>query len=143
MGINTFTRDGVSFRYPTNWQLEAEPAEDGWAVMVQSPDTAFVLISLRPDVEDPAALADEALVALRTEYPLLDADPIVASIHGQPAIGHDIDFLSLDTPIVCFTRAIHSPGGPVLLLAQTSEFDRKVHEPALRAIIASLEIEVE
>src|SRR4029079_3299976 len=73
--MNTFTRDGISFHYPANWQVDAEDAEDGgWTVVVTSPETAFVLVSLRPDARDPADLADQTLDALEADYKELDAE---------------------------------------------------------------------
>ena len=57
------------------------------------------------------------------------------------AIGHDIDFLTVDTPITCRTRCFETLAGPLLLMTQVSEFDRDAVEPVLHAIIASLTIE--
>jgi hypothetical protein len=142
--MNTFTRDGISFRYPTNWQVEAEDAEDGgWTVGVTSPETAFVLVSLRPDARDPADLADQTLDALKADYKELDAENRVETLAGQAAIGHDIDFLTVDTTITCRTRCLDTPAGPLLVMTQVSEFDRERNDPVLRAIIASLAVDEE
>ena len=142
--INTFERDGVRFEYPGNWT--AEPAESeagGWAVSVHSPETAFILVALRPEADDPAQLADRTLEALRAEYQELDAEDVVEAIGGLAAVGHDIDFLTLDTPITCQTRCVGTPAGPLLVMWQTSEYDRERNEPVLRAIRASLTVEQE
>jgi hypothetical protein len=139
--MKTFERSGVRFSYPANWQIDAEDAGDGWTVTLQSPQTAFLLVSLRPDADTPARVADEALDALRAEYPELDADPAVDSLVGQPAVGHDVDFMTLDTAIVCWTRCIETSAGPLLVMGQTSEYDRAENEPVLRAVIASLQID--
>jgi hypothetical protein len=139
--VTTFERSGIRFQYPDNWQLDAEDTGDGWTVTLQSPETAFVLVSLRPDAEGTTELADEALAALKAEYPELDAETAVGSLAGQPAVGHDIDFLTLDTTIICWTRCIETTVGPLLVLCQTSEYDRAQNEPVLRAICASLQIE--
>src|SRR5437762_12124305 len=140
--MNTFTRDGISFRYPASWQAESEDADDGgWAVVATSPDTAFVLVSLRPDARDPADLADQTLDALKAEYKELDAENRVETIAGQAAIGHDIDFLTVDTAITCRTRCLDAPGGPLLVMTQVSEYDREANEPVLRAVVASLAVD--
>jgi hypothetical protein len=142
--IQTFSRSGVSFRYPANWACDAEETADGgWTITVQSRETAFLLVSLRPDADDPAQVADEALEALKAEYKELDAENAVETLAGQVAIGHNIDFLTVDTPITCWTRCLNSPDGPLLLMGQTSEFDREANEPILRAVCASLKIEEE
>src|SRR5579871_2105647 len=105
--IQYFERDGVRFQYPGNWTVEAndgDPAEGGWTVSVQSPETAFVLVSLQPGAGDPAELADQTLQALRGDYQELDSENVVETLAGVVAIGHDIDFLTVDTPITCRTR---------------------------------------
>lgn len=142
--VQTFSRSGISFRYPTSWDLDTEEAGDGgWTITLQSQQTAFLLVSLRPDANDAAQVADEALEALRTEYKELDAENAVETFAGQVAIGHNIDFLTVDTPIVCWTRCFETPEGPVLVMCQTSEFDRDENEPVLRAICASFQIQEE
>ena len=137
----TFERSGVRFDYPGNWKVEDEETGDGWTVTLQSPDTAFALVSLRPDVDSPALLAEEALDALRAEYPQLEIEAVIAALAGQPAVGHDIDFLTLDIPIQCWTRCIDTPGGSLLVMCQTSEFDEATNGPRLRALGDSLQVD--
>jgi len=143
--MNSFEKDGVAFLYPENWRAEAEEAEDGggWAVAVSSPDTAFVLVTLRPDARDPADLADQTLDALKAEYQELDAENRVETVGGQAAVGHDIDFLTVDTPSTCRTRCLETPRGPLLVMTQVSEFDRERNDPVLRAVVASLAVDEE
>ena len=137
-----YNQSGISFDYPSNWRIEREGASPSeWTVSVQSPATAFVLLSLRPDARDPADLADQTLDALKAEYKELDAEDRIETVAGQPAIGHDIDFLTVDAAVTCRTRCLETPAGPLLVLCQTSEFDRPQHDPVLRAIVASLSIE--
>ena len=142
----TFERDGVRFQYPENWTVEASESEGGdggWAVSVQSPETAFVLVALHPDAESLADLADKTLDAIKAEYKELDAENAVETLAGRVAIGHNIDFLTLDTTVTCWTRCVDTPAGPLLVLCQTSEHDRDRNEPVLRAVCASLQIEEE
>lgn len=142
--MTTFERDGVRFLYPENWELQAEQSDGGsWTVMVQSPDTAFLLVSLHPDALDAAELADQSLDALRAEYKELDAENVVESFAGQVAIGHDIDFITLDAAITCRTRCLESPNGPLLVMAQVSDYDFSTNDPVLRAMSASLSVDDE
>jgi hypothetical protein len=142
--ISEFSQSGVSFRYPANWHIETENSgETEWTVSVHSPATAFILFSLRPDARDPADLADQTLEALKIEYKELDAENRVETISGHMTIGHDIDFLTVDTAITCRTRCLDTPSGPLLVMSQASEFDREQNEPVLRAIVASLQVEKE
>ena len=143
----TFDRDGVRFQYPTNWRAEpgaADTEADGsWTAVLQSPGTAFVLVSLRPGADTPATLADETLDALRAEYPQLDAEDVVEKLAGRVAVGHDVDFLTLDTAVTCRTRCLDTPAGPVLLMGQTGEYDRPTAEAVFAAVFASLTIEAD
>ena len=138
--IRTYERSGVRFQYPGNWSIETEDAGAGWTATVTSPDTALLVFTLRPEADSPAALADEALSALKAEYKELDAEPAVESIAGRPAVGHDVDFLTLDTAVVCRLRGLETPAGPLLVLAQTSEYDRARLDPVLRAVVASIHL---
>src|SRR3954454_15503575 len=131
--IATFDRDGIRFQYPATWTAEVEGTDGGgWAVAVQSPDTAFLLVSRRPDARDPADLADQTLEAIKNEYRELDAENAIQTIAGQAAIGHDMDFMTVDTATICRTRCLDTPAGPLLVMCQTSEYDRDRNDPVLR-----------
>jgi hypothetical protein len=138
-----FDEGGIRFRYPENWRLERETTDSGWTVSVQSPDTAFLLVSLDEDMPSTEDVARSALEALRTEYPDLEADECMDSVAGQPAIGHDIRFISLDLTNTCWTRSFYSGRGTVLVMWEANDLELDVNEPVLRAICASLEVEDE
>ena len=143
--LNTFDRDSISFHYPANWSVEMDEdsARGGWTVTVTSPEMAFLTVSLQPDARDPADLADQTLAALKGDYKELDAENVMETIAGLPSIGFDADFLTVDTAITCRVRCLDTLAGPLLLLAQVSEYDREKNEPVLRAIVASLKVEAD
>jgi hypothetical protein len=136
-----FDDGGIRFEYPENWCLEREDNDTGWTVSLQSPGTAFMMVCLREDLPTPDQLADAALDALREEYPELEADDCVDSLAGQPAIGHEIRFISLDLTNTCWTRCFYCSEGTVLVLCQSCDLDMEESEPVLRAICKSLEVE--
>ena len=138
-----FDDGGIRFHYPENWRLEREENDTGWTVSLQSPGTAFMMVCLREDLPTPDQLAEAALDALREEYPDLEADDCVDSLAGQPAIGHDIRFISLDLTNTCWTRSFYSSEGTVLVLCQANDLELDQHEPVLRGICKSLEVERE
>ena len=138
-----FDDGGIHFQYPENWQLEREENETGWTVSLQSPGTAFMMLCLREDLPTPDQVAEAALDALREEYPELEADDCVDNLAGQPAIGHDIRFISLDLTNTCWTRSFYSSEGTVLVLCQANDLELEEHEPVLRAICKSLEVDQE
>jgi hypothetical protein len=141
--VAVFEDAGIGFKYPENWRLEREENETGWTVTVQSPDTAFFMLCLREDMPSTDQLVETALETLREEYPELEADDCVDSVAGQPAVGHDIRFFSLDLTNTCWTRSFYTAQGTVLLLCQFNDLETETNEPVLRAICASLEVQDE
>ena len=136
-----FNESGIHFQYPENWKLEREQNDDGFTITLQSPGTAFFMFCLREDSPAPAEMADTALEALREDYPQLEADDRTETFAGQMALGHDIQFFSLDLVNTCWTRCFMSPQGTVLVLCQTSDIESAGNEPVLRAICASMKVD--
>jgi len=138
-----FSDGGIRFRYPENWVLEREDNDSGWTVSVQSPGTAFLMVCLREDTPAIDEVADAALAALKDDYPELEYDQCIDSVAGQPAVGHTVRFFSLDLTNTCWTRSFYSDAGTILVMCQTNDLEMEKHEPALRAICASLHVEEE
>src|SRR5207245_6353822 len=134
---------GIRFQYPENWRLEREANDTGWTVSLQSPSTAFMMVCLREDMPTPDEMAETALEALREDYPDLEADEAVGTLAGLPAVGHDIQFFSLDLTNTCWTRSFYSGRGTVLVLCQTNDLELERNEPVLRAVCASMQVDDE
>lgn len=139
--VQQFDDYGIRFRYPENWKLEQQETDDGWTISVQSPETAFLMITLRDDMPDTTEMADAALKALKEEYQDLEAEDCVDSLAGQPAVGHDIRFFSFDLTNTCWTRSFYCSRGTILVMCQLNDLETERHEPVLRAICASLEVD--
>jgi hypothetical protein len=136
-----FEQDGIRFLYPENWSIERGDHQSGWSVTVQSADTAFFTLSYHTGERDMAAVADSALEALREEYPVLEADSALATLAGQPAVGHDVRFYSLDLTNTAWIRSFACEEGCVLVLCQINDLELDRNGPVLKAICASLEID--
>jgi hypothetical protein len=136
-----FEKAGVRFQYPDNWQMTQEATETGWTVSVQSPDTGFFLLTLDEEMPETGLMAETALDALRSEYPGLEAEDALDSLAGQPAVGHNIRFFSLDLTNTCCTRSFDSEGGTIFIMWQANDLELEELEPIFRAICASLEVE--
>jgi len=141
--MKTFTRAGISFKYPADWAVERDESGGGWTATVQSKGTAFFMLSLQPDAEVPIRLAEETLAALKAEYPGVEADEVVEPVAGLPAVGHDLEFLTLDTTTSAFTRCLDTLDGPLLAMGQTGGYDYAEHWPVLLAIKETLKVEEE
>ncbi len=137
----THEEDGIRFQYPADWKMEREESESGWSVLLQSPGTAFVIITLLEDMPPIEQVLQQTLDTLRDDYPALDFEAGIATLAGQMAIGHDIQFFAFDLTNTCFTRCFQSDQGTVLVLAQTSDLELDEVEPIFRAIWASLSVE--
>jgi hypothetical protein len=138
-----FNDRGVRFQYPEGWRLEREDGETSWTVSVQSPQTAFLLISVDEGMPSTEDVAETALEALRSEYPDLEAEDHVDTLAGQPAVGYDIQFFSFDLTNTCWMRSFYSERGTVLVLWQANDLELEAYEPVLRAMCASLEVDAE
>jgi hypothetical protein len=136
-----FQADGIRFQYPDSWRLTREDAETGWTVSVESPETAFFMLTFDDQMPDVGLVAQTVLDALRADYPDLEAEDAVESIAGQPALGHDIRFFSLDLTNTCRTRSFYSDAGTILVMWQTNDLELDDVEPVFRAICASLRLE--
>src|SRR4051812_30904144 len=109
--LRTFADDGLAFDYPADWKLDREEGEDGWAVTVQSPGAAFAVVRIERGMPDIAEVVEAALATLRAEYPALEATPAIEAIAGEMAVGHDIEFFSLDIANFARTRCFFGPAG--------------------------------
>ena len=136
-----FQADGIRFQYPDSWRLTREDAETGWTVSVESPETAFFMLTFDDQMPEVGLVAQTVLDALRADYPELEAEDAVESIAGQPALGHDIRFFSLDLTNTCRTRSFYSDAGTILVMWQTNDLELDDVEPVFRAICASLRVE--
>ena len=136
-----FKENGLSFFYPENWQLQRDETESGWTVSLQSPDTAFVLISFDDEMPEPQHMAESALQALQEEYPTLEADAALHEVAGQPACGYDVSFFSFDLTNTCWLRSFYCGQGTVLAMWQANDLDLERLEPVLKAICASLKVD--
>jgi hypothetical protein len=136
-----FDEDGLSFDYPDEWAIEREGVPDGWTVTLQSPGTAFALITLDRNMPPPEEVAEAALEALKQDYPSLEATSAVEALGGEVAVGHDVEFFTLDMTASCSTRSFYGTAGTVLVMCQVSGLDESEYEPALAAIRASMRSE--
>jgi hypothetical protein len=136
-----FQEAGIRFQYPDSWQLTREEAESGWTVSVQSPDTAFFMLTFDEGMPDPDEVADTVLEALRADYPSLDAEDALQTLAGQPALGHNIRFFSLDLTNTACTRCFYSDTGTILVMWQANDLELDQVEPIFKAMCASLRVE--
>jgi hypothetical protein len=131
---------GIRFEYPESWALEV--SEDGpvTKIEVQSPaGLAFAWVLLDESRPAPAEVADEALQAMRDDYPTLDAVPALETIGGHRAVGHDVEFISLDMTNSCAIRCFRTPRRTVLVFGQWSDLEGDEGDSLILGIRRTLE----
>lgn len=139
-GVGFFDDFGIRFEYPESWELEITDDGPVTTVSVQSPEgLAFAMVTLDGNRPAPAEIADEALSAMREEYPTLDAVPALESIGGYRAVGHDIEFITLDMTNTCAIRCFRTEKRTVLVFGQWSDLDAEDNEGVVQGIRRSLE----
>ena len=130
---------GIRFEYPGDWELEVTDDGPVTTVALQSPGgLAFALVTTDDSRPAPAEVADEALTAMREEYPNLDATPALETINSHNAVGHDVEFISLDMTNTCAIRCFRTPRRTVLVFGQWSDLDEN-SEDLIRDVRRSLE----
>ncbi len=135
-----FDDHGIRFDYPHDWEIEADDDGPRTTVTLQSSaGPAFALVTVDESRPDPSEMADEALAALRDEYPTLDAEPASEMIDGHPAVGHDAEFISLDMTNTCAIRCFRTPRRTVFVLSQWSDLEEDDPGARLEALRRSLE----
>ena len=130
----------IRFTYPDGWEVVENSSENGVTVNLQSPGSMFLFLTLYDKEFEPEELANQALDAMREEYPELDSCPISETIADQPAIGHDVNFISLDLTNTCWIRAFSSIQRTVLIFAQTNDMELEADEQVFQSICASLRL---
>jgi hypothetical protein len=131
---------GIRFEYPADWELEVTDDGPMTTVSLQSPGgLAFALVSVDETRRAPAEAADEALAAMREEYPSLEAVPALDSIGGHRAVGHDVEFISLDMTNTCAIRCFRTPRRTVLIFSQWSDLESTESEAQIQGVRRSLE----
>lgn len=138
--IGVYDDHGVRFEYPPDWELEVSDDGPRTTVTVQAPGgLIFTMVTMDDTRPAPAELADEVLAAMREEYPELDAAPAIETVAGHRAIGHDLEFFSLDVVNSCAIRCFRTPRHTVLVFGQWSDLAGEDPEGLIRAVRGSLE----
>jgi hypothetical protein len=136
----TYDDCGIRFRYPEDWDVEVMGEGTVTTVAVHSPGgLAFALVTVDDDRPAPDEVAEQALEAMREEYPSLDAVPARETIGGHHAIGHDVEFISLDLANACAIRCFRTDRRTVLLFGQWSDLEGEDTGNVLAAVRRSLE----
>lgn len=138
--LGQFDDHGIRFDYPPDWDIDVEQDEARVTISLQDPrGPAFAMIVVDSGKPAPSEMLDEALAAMREEFPNQDARSAAEILDGQEAIGHDIEFFSLDLIGTCELRAVQTKRHTLLVMNQWSEnVDGEEHADLFRKLRGSL-----
>lgn len=135
-----YQSNGVTFRYPSEWELTEEQTDEQLSITVTSPQTAFWTLILFPDCPEPDDVVETVLDAFHEEYPEMDEYPTKARIGRRRTVGRDIDFVCLDVLNLARVRAFRTSGFTALVLFQMTEAEEDETGPILEMITRSLSL---
>lgn len=133
-----FDKFGIKFLYPDDWTLEVSTDEDEAGATVYSPGGAFWSVVVRGGEEEPAELANVAVVAISDEYTDVDTEPAEETIAGQELVGYDLNFYCLDLTNTAQIRACNRDGRTLLMIWQAEDREYAEVVKIFRAITTSL-----
>jgi hypothetical protein len=139
--LGVYDDHGIRFMYPIDWELEvSEEGPPRTMLGVQEPGgLAFLFVTIDDDCPAPEDLVEEAVTAMREEYPALDAYPAEETIAGHTSVGYDVEFFSLDMLNSCVIRAYRTPNRTVLVFGQWSDLAEGDAGALIQALRHSLE----
>jgi hypothetical protein len=143
MSLEVYEDHGLRFEYPSGWDLEVSEQDEVTTVAVQAPGEglAFALVTTDSTRPDPEAVADEALEAMREEYPGLDSNPAIETINEHCTTGHDIEFMALDLTNAARIRCFRTPRRTVLIFGQWSDLGEEFADDVLNVFQSMEELE--
>lgn len=133
-----YSRHGIKFQYPGEWELSEQRDGQQLSITVASPHTSFWTVTLCADRPDPNDILAAVLDAFEQEYDELDVYPAKARVCERAAVARDIDFVCLELLNVARVRAIRAAQFTVLVLYQGTDGEFGEMEPVLERITRSL-----
>ncbi|MFM8932268.1 MAG: hypothetical protein ACKOS8_10375 [Gemmataceae bacterium] len=131
----------LQFNRPEGWKVERESdGETGcWRLTLQSPGTAFLLLTSLGNDMDSTQAAEATLESLKSDYPGLEAEEVMDKLAGVPATGYEVQFGYLDDFHTCQIRCFETANdGTVLALWQFSDIDAEEFEEPLLELVRGI-----
>ena len=138
-GPRTYTGFGVEFSYPSNWTLREEQT-DGWPVSlaVESPAAAFWSLTIHRRLLPPAAVAEEVLQAMRTEYSDLECEASRRQILDLDSYHYDLRFYCMDFVVAACVQVIAAGDLVLVVLSQGEDREFAAQQGVFAAMTHSL-----
>lgn len=141
--LQHYDQRGLSFDYPSSWELIEESTGDQRTITLQTAGASFWTLTVFEDRPDPEQIVVSVLQAFRDDYEDIDVYEVLAAVQGQPAAAVDLDFVYLDLVNSVAIRAFETESASVLVMYQG--IDREVEElrDRFNAVTESLAFEAD
>lgn len=136
----TFAELGVSFEYPDDWEVDAQPGDRESAVTVQTPGSAFLLLTLIADRPSADHVLNSAQKALEEEYADCEVEVGDSAIPGVDAEVRGIDFTCHDLVTHATLQAYDAGRQTVFVMTQRADIEADEVDAGFRQIESSLRV---
>ncbi len=140
MATQDYQRHGVSFRYPTGWELTEEGSEHERTITLQTAGASFWTMTLFADRPDPEQIVESVVEAYREDYDDLDVYPLSEEGDSPTAAGADLDFVYLDLVNSVSVRAFQTEARSAVVIYQGTDQELEVLREKFEAVTQSLEL---
>ena len=136
--MSIFEEHGISLEYPDDWALTEESADGQLAISIESPGSAFWMLSVikgRPSAEDVVAAA---LESFQREYDNRDVYESAEQICLLPTVACDIDFECVEMLNHAAFRACETDAATLFVMHQCPQTEESQFKNDLDRITDSL-----
>ena len=138
--MTTFDDLGLTFDYPDDWTADVVRETRESSVTLESPGSAFVMVTVIADRPDPGRVLDTAQAALEAEYDDCEVEQPAAEIAGVEADAREIDFTCHDLVSRASLRAFEAGGRTVFVMSQRADIEADEADAAFEAVTGSMRV---
>lgn len=139
----SFDNYDLTFKYPENWEISVDGSAQERTITVESPDSAFLVVTVFDELISPLAVIRQATDAFLEVYEDADLEDSESELLGFPCENTSIDFTSLDLVGQAQLLAFCSHKRTFFILSQRSDIDAETADDVFSAILASLRLPTE
>jgi hypothetical protein len=132
---------GIRFNYPDDWELEESENEDGASVVLESPVTVTLTVSILPSCPRPVEVIEQILDIFKSEYEEVDVyEPAERTFGEYSVMTQELEFVCHELINVVKIIAIRTYQFTILMMSQGYDQDMEEFNQVLENIFQSLEV---
>jgi hypothetical protein len=141
--LQEYRHAGLSFRYPSSWELTEESTDLRRTITLQTAGASFWTLSVFEERTHPDEMLASVVRAFQEEYADVDVYSVPSNVAWHPAAAADLDFLYLDTVTSVTIRAFQTEVLSAVVMYQGTDRELKDLRDQFDAVTASLEFQGE